>query len=289
MGDNVSYKAELVGIFGYPVAENPSVIMQEAGFRALGLNWRYLTIEVYEEDLADAMKGLRAYNMRGVNLTMPHKVAVLKYLDDIAPDAMIMGAVNTVVRKGKRLIGENTDGKGFLASLRKDLGTDPLGKRVVVFGAGGAARAITVELALAGAAHIVVINRTKKRGETLVGILTDNTKTESVYVPWEKTYELSSDTDIVVNATSIGFFPVVSAKPDIDYETITNRMIVCDVVPNPPYTPFLREAEKRGARMLDGQGMVVYQGAIGFELWTGHEAPVDVMKKALEGTLKGSR
>jgi len=288
MGDDISYKAELVGVFGYPVAENPSVVMQEAGFRALGLNWRYLTIEVYEEDLADAMKGLRAYNMRGVNLTMPHKVAVLKYLDDISPDAMIMGAVNTVVRKGKQLFGENTDGKGFLTALGQDAGADPSGKRVVVFGAGGAARAITVELALAGAAHITVVNRTKKRGETLVGILTDNTGTEARFVSWEETFEIPPETQIVVNATSIGFFPDVSAKPDIEYDSITGDMIVCDVVPNPPYTPFLKEAKKRGARIVNGQGMVVYQGAIGFELWTGHEAPVDVMKKALEGTLKGS-
>lgn len=288
MGDNVSYKAELVGVFGYPVAENPSVVMQEAGFRALGLNWRYLTIEVYEEDLADAMKGLRAYNMRGVNLTMPHKVAVLKYLDDVAPDAMIMGAVNTVVRKGKQLVGENTDGKGFLKALGQDAGADPSGKRVVVFGAGGVARAITVELALAGAAHITVVNRTKKRGETLVGILTDNTDTEARFVSWDETFEIPPETEIVVNATSIGFFPDVSAKPDIEYDSITGDMIVCDVVPNPPYTPFLKEAKKRGAQTVNGQGMVVYQGAIGFELWTGHEAPVDVMKKALEGTLKGS-
>ncbi len=288
MGDGTNYMAELVGVFGYPVAENPSVVMQEAGFRALGLNWRYLTVEVFETDLEDAIKGLRAFNMKGVNLTMPHKVAVLKYLDDIAPDAMIMGAVNTIVRKGKQLIGENTDGKGFLTALTQDGNMDPSGKRVVILGAGGAARAITVELALAGASKITVVNRTAERGETLVSILNDNTKTEAAFVPWEDTYEISSDTDIVVNTTSIGFFPDISTKPDVSYETITNRMIVCDVIPNPPHTPFLKEAEKRGAKTLDGQGMVVYQGAIGFTLWTGLEAPVEAMKKALEDTLKAS-
>ncbi|MBN2323746.1 MAG: shikimate dehydrogenase [Spirochaetes bacterium] len=288
MGEGMDYKAELVGVFGYPVAENPSVVMQEAGFKALGLNWRYLTVEVYEDDLGDAMKGLRAFNMKGVNLTMPHKVAVLKYLDDVAPDAMIMGAVNTVVRKEKQLVGENTDGKGFLTALTKDGKMDPSGRKVVIFGAGGAARAITVELALAGASRITVVNRTAARGETLVSILNDNTKTDAFFVPWEGAYEIPSDTDIVVNATSIGFFPDISAKPEIDYETVTDRMIVCDVIPNPPHTPFLKEAEKRGAKTLDGQGMVVYQGAIGFTLWTGLDAPVEVMKKALEDTLKGS-
>lgn len=288
MGDGTNYKAELIGVFGYPVAENPSVVMQEAGFKALGLNWRYLTVEVYEEDLEDAMKGLRAFNMKGVNLTMPHKVTVLKYLDDVAPDAMIMGAVNTVVRKGKQLVGENTDGKGFLTALTQDGKTEPSGKRVVIFGAGGAARAITVELALADASYITVVNRTAARGKALISILNDNTKTKAVFVPWKGTYAIPSDTDIVVNATSIGFFPDVNAKPDVDYETITDRMVVCDVIPNPPHTPFLKEAEKRGAKTLDGQGMVVYQGAIGFKLWTGLDAPVEVMKKAFEDTLKGS-
>jgi shikimate dehydrogenase len=284
-----SYRAELVGVFGYPVDENPSVVMQEAGFKALGLNWRYITVEVRPKDLRDAMKGLRAFNMRGVNLTMPHKVAVLKYLDDVAPDAMIMGAVNTVVRKETNLIGENTDGKGFLTALRQDGGVDPAEKNVVVFGAGGAARAITVELALAGARRITVVNRTEARGRELVDILNKSTEADALFVQWGKTFGIPSDVDIVVNATSIGFFPDINARPDIDYDSITGKMTVCDVVPNPPHTPFLQEAQKRGARTLSGQGMVVYQGAIGFKLWTGRDAPVEVMKKALEDTLKGSR
>jgi len=288
MGESINYRAELVGVFGTPVDENPSVVMQEAGFRALGLNWRYITVEVFPEDLEAAMKGLRAFNMKGVNLTMPHKVSVLKYLDDVAPDAKIMGAVNTVVRKGTKLIGENTDGKGFLTSLRQDGGIEPVKKRVVVFGAGGAARAITVELALAGASHITVVNRTEKRGQELVDILNEKTDTEASFVPWKKTFQIPSDTHIVVNATSIGFFPDVTAKPDVEYDSITSRMIVCDVVPNPPHTPFLKEAQKRDAKTLDGQGMVVYQGAIGFKLWTGQDAPVEIMKKALEDTLNGA-
>jgi shikimate dehydrogenase len=150
MTDEANYKAELVGGFGHPVAENPTIVMLEAAFQAEGLNWRYLTIEVYPADLAAAMQGLRAMNMRGINLTIPHKVAVLQYLDEVAPDARLMGAVNTVRREGDKLIGENTDGKGFLRALREDGKLDPAGLRVVVLGAGGAARAITVELALAG-------------------------------------------------------------------------------------------------------------------------------------------
>ena len=159
MADAPNYKAELVGVFGHPVSENPTVVMHEAAYAELGLNWRYLTIEVLPQDLEAAMKGVRALNMRGINLTIPHKVAVLPYLDEVKPAAALMGAVNTVVRVGDRLVGENTDGKGFMTALTKDAKVDPKGKSVVVLGAGGAARAITVELALAGAERITVVNR----------------------------------------------------------------------------------------------------------------------------------
>ncbi|RQV97359.1 shikimate dehydrogenase, partial [bacterium] len=145
-----NFKEELVGVFGHPVAENPSVVMQQAAFDALNLKWRYLTIEVLPEDLEAAMNGMRALNMRGINLTIPHKIEVLKYLDEVKSDAALMGAVNTVVRKNDMLIGENTDGKGFMWALTKDEKVDPKRKNVILFGAGGAARSIAVELALSG-------------------------------------------------------------------------------------------------------------------------------------------
>jgi shikimate dehydrogenase len=281
MTDEANYKAELVGVFGHPVAENPTIVMLEAAFAAMGINWRYLTIEVYPDDLAAAMRGLRAFNMRGINLTIPHKVAVLPYLDEVAPDARLMGAVNTVRREGDKLIGENTDGKGFLRALREDGQLDPAGLRVVVLGAGGAARAITVELALAGAAHLTVINRSAARGQALVALLNEQTPVTAAFQPWAGTAAIPAGTQVVINATSIGLYPDVSAKPDIDYAGLTPAMLGCDVIPNPPHTPFLREAEARGARTLDGLGMLVYQGAIGFKMWTGLEAPVEVMHRAL--------
>jgi shikimate dehydrogenase len=282
MSEEPNYKAELVGVFGHPVAENPTIVMQEAAFRALTLNWRYLTIEVYPQDLAAAMQGLRAFNMRGINLTIPHKVEVLKYLDEISPAAQLMGAVNTVVRQGDRLAGENTDGKGFMQSLRLDAGLDPAGKRIVVLGAGGAARAITVELALAGAAQITVVNRSAGRGQALVDLLNEKTPVDAIFADWVQTYALPEGSDVLVNATSIGLFPNVDDQPDIDYATIQPGMVVCDVIPNPPRTPFLSHARTRGAQTLDGLGMLVYQGAIGFKLWTGQDAPVQVMRQALE-------
>lgn len=282
MTEETNYKAELVGVFGHPVAENPTIVMQEAAFQALNLNWRYLTIEVYPEDLADAFKGLRAMNMRGINLTIPHKVEVLKYLDEVAPDAALMGAVNTVRRDGDKLMGENTDGKGFIRSLGQDAGVDPAGKKLVILGAGGAARAIGVEAALAGAQQITIVNRSAARGEALTALLNEKTETSALFVKWDTVYAVPADTDVLVNATSIGLFPNVDEKPPINFDTITPTMTVCDVIPNPPNTPFLREAAARGATTLDGLGMLVYQGAIGFTMWTGLEAPVAVMRRALQ-------
>lgn len=256
--------------------------MLEAAFQALKLNWRYLTIEVYPEDLEDAVKGLRAMNMRGINLTIPHKVAVLQHLDELAPDAALIGAVNTVRRDGDRLIGENTDGKGFQRSLGEDAKTDPAGKQIVILGAGGAARAIGVESALAGAKKVTIVNRTASRGRELAQLIDAKTDASSGFVEWDSSYKLPTDTDVVVNATSIGLFPAIDAEPDIIYESILDHMVVCDVIPNPPHTGFLRKAEARGARILDGLGMLVYQGAIGFKMWTGLEAPVEVMHRALK-------
>ncbi len=282
MSEEPNYKVDLVGVFGHPVSENPTVVMIEAAFRELGLNWRYVNFEVLPEDLEAAVAGLRAMNFKGINLTIPHKVEVLQYLDDIAPDAKLMGAVNTVRREGDRLIGENTDGKGFLRSVREDAGIDPAGKLVVFLGAGGAARAMTVELALAGAEKIIVVNRSAERGEVLVQLLNDETPTTAQFVHWDHTFSIPEGTDVLVNSTSIGLYPNVEDKPDIDYESITANMVVCDVIPNPPNTLFLREAENKGAKILDGLGMLVGQGAIGLKMWTGHDAPVAVMRKALE-------
>jgi shikimate dehydrogenase len=282
MSDAKNYRAELVGVFGHPVAENPTVVMQEAAFRELGLNWRYLNLEVLPEDLGNAVLGLRAMNFAGINCTIPHKTRVLEFLDEVASDAKLMGAVNTVRRDEKRLIGENTDGKGFIQSLRLDARIEIVGRQAVVLGAGGAARAITVELALNGASHITVVNRDAGRGMELEALLNEATPTQANFVHWDAPYTIPAGTDIVVNATSIGLYPNVNDKPALKYDSIQPEMIVCDVIPNPPRTPFLREAEARGAKTLDGLGMLVYQGAIGFRMWTGLDAPIPVMRAALE-------
>ncbi len=239
MKEQTSYRKELTGVFGYPVDENPTVVMIEAGFAALNLPWRYLNLKVPPKDLAAAVTGLRAMGFRGINLTIPHKCEVIKHLDEVADDARIMGAVNTVYVQDGRLIGANTDGKGFLRALNDDARLNPAGKKFVVLGAGGAARAITVELALAGAAEIVIVNRGEARGWDLVALLLNHTGTHATYQPWSDNLAIPEGTDVLVNATSIGLYPDVHDMPSLDYTTIRPGMVVCDVIPNPPQTRFL--------------------------------------------------
>ena len=275
-----NYRAELVGVFGDPVDGNPTGVMEEAGFEAAGLNWRYLTCRVDVENLEDAMRGMRAVGMRGVNLTMPHKVEVIRLLDELSPAARIIGAVNTVVNRGGRLIGENTDGKGFVRSLT-DEGLSPAGRVVTLLGAGGAAKAIGVECALAGARKINIINRNAARGEELVRTITENTAAQAAFFPWEGTAPLPADTEILINATCVGLFPEVDRCPDVCYEHIRPDMLVCDVVFNTAMPLFLRRAQARGARILTGLGMLVNQAALNFEIWTDVKAPREVMLHAL--------
>ncbi len=273
------FLSPLTGSFAMPAAENPTVAMIEAAYRHHGLNWRYLNCEVAPEGLGDAVRGARAMGWKGFNCSIPHKVAVIDHLDGLGESARIIGAVNTVVRHGERLIGENTDGKGFVTALRQV--ADPTGKRVVLLGAGGAARAVGVEMALAGASEITVVNRDPARGEAVAGIIDSQTPAKGRYQRWESRYRLPEGTDIVINATSVGLFPDVTGIPDIDFDSLRPDMIVADGIPNPPLTPFLKAAQARGCRTADGLGMLVNQGIIAIRYWTGIDADGDVMRRTL--------
>jgi shikimate dehydrogenase len=281
-----NFRAELVGCFGEPVDENPTGVMQEAAFVALGMNWRYLTLRVPPARLREAVAGARAFGFRGFNLTIPHKEAVLEYLDEVAADAAVIGAVNTVRRDGERFIGENTDGKGFLRGVRVDAGLDPKGIRAVVLGAGGAARAIVTELALAGVRDIEVVNRSVERGERMTADLARKTKASISFTPWRGVYRVPKDAGLLVNATSIGLYPGVDRMPPVEFGEVNPKMLVSDVVFNPPETRLLATARRLGLPVLDGLSMLVYQGVIGFELWTGRQPPEAVMKDALGKALR---
>ena len=275
-----NYRSELVGAFGCPIDENPTGVMEEAAFAKCGLDYRYLTIKVNKGDLKAAMDGVRAFNMRGINLTIPHKVEVLKYLDELSPAAEIIGAVNMVVNNDGKLWGENTDGKGYLISLKNE-GITPDGKTVMILGAGGAARAISVECALAKAKKIIIANRKHEVGESLVNLIREKTGVPAEFMTWEKPISIPKDVDIVTNATSVGLYPNIDQKPDIIYDTLSSSMVVTDVIFNDPHSLFLQEAEKRGAKTINGLGMLVNQGALNFKLWTGVDAPIDTMQEVL--------
>ncbi len=253
--------------------------MMEKLFVHHGLDWRYLTLEVLPEHLGDAIRGIRALGFRGANITKPHKVPVLAYLDRLTSAAELIGAVNCIVRENDKLIGENTDGKGFLQSLRGVI--DPQGKRVVLLGAGGAARAIAVELALAGASAITVVNRSAERGQSLVDRINEKTKTPATLINWEGDYRVAADTDVLVNATSIGLNDE-SARVPVKLDDAQKQLVVADVIASPPLTHLVRKSQQRGFKTLDGVGMIVNQGAIGFKLWTGVDADIQVMREAAE-------
>ena len=299
-----SFLSTLTGSFAMPAGENPTVAMVEAAYRHHGVDARYLNCEVVPEALGDAVRGATAMGWAGFNCSLPHKVAVIEHLDGLGASAEVIGAVNCVVARDGRWIGENTDGQGFLAALRTVV--DPAGKSLVILGAGGAARAIAVEAALAGAVRITVVNRGRERGEELAALL--NAKTplgiaeggpsgaleggpltaaapRASFAAWQGDFALPPDTDILVNATSIGLHPDVDARLPLDPETLRPGTVVADVIPNPPRTRLIRDAEARGATVLDGLGMLVNQGVIAIRHWTGVDPDPAVMRRALEAAL----
>jgi len=270
----------LTGSFSSPAAGNPTVAMIEAAYRHHRLDARYINCEVPPDRLGDAVRGARAMGWAGFNLSIPHKVAVIAHLDRLAESAEIIGAVNCVVRVGDELVGENADGQGFLSSLQSVL--DPAGKVVVLFGAGGAARAIAVETARAGAASLTVVNRDHSRGEELVKLINERTPATARLVTWDRTYAIPADTDIVVNATSIGLFPDTDGRLNIELGSLLPGMVVADIIPNPPETALLKSARQRGCTTLDGLGMLINQGIICVKHWTGVDADPAVMRRTLE-------
>ena len=219
---------------------------------------------------------------RGFNLSMPHKVAVIPHLSGLGESAAVIGAVNCVVRRDDRFIGENTDGKGFIAALRAV--RDPRGQKVVLFGAGGAARAIAVELALAGARSITLVNRGEARGTELTRLLQERLRVEVNYVLWRGDFVVPAETDIVINGTSVGLYDAAARLP-VAIDSLRPGMIAADVVFSPPETWFLREARARGCTTIDGLGMLVQQGVIGIKYWTGLDPDAGAMKQALAHAL----
>ncbi len=279
---DTTYLSLLTGSFSQPAGDNPTVAMVEAAYRAMGLDARYVNCDVSPDRLAAAVGGAVAMGWRGFNCSLPHKVSVIELLDELTEAATIIGAVNCVSVHDSggtsRLVGENTDGKGFVASLRSVV--DPSGQHVVIFGAGGAARAIAVETALAGAAHLTIVNRTAERGRQLAGLVAAKTRASAEYASWTTDFAIPASAGVVVNATSIGLSDT-EARLDLDPTTLHSGQVVADVIPNPPRTALLRDAEAAGATTLTGLGMLVNQGVAAIRLWTGQEPDPAVMHAEL--------
>ena len=274
---------DLVSCMGQPVAGNPTQFMMERAFADCELDWRYLTLEVPAENLRDAMAGFRAMGLRGGNFTIPHKVEVIQYLDSLSEAAERMGAVNCVNVVDGQLIGENTDGKGFVQSLKTLV--EPTGQKVGIIGAGGAARAISVELALNGVTDITIANRTETRGQELVDVLNNIEGVTATLDVLDGDYEVDDDVNVVINATCIGLGDA-EARVELDVETLSSNMVVADVVFNQPMTRLLRDAQQRECQILDGLGMLVNQAVIGFRIWTGVDPRPEVIREALEEYLE---
>jgi shikimate dehydrogenase len=281
MSDRDRSASMLVGLIGHPVAGNPTGRMFEAAFDHHGIECRYVSMDVEPSNLSAAVAGLHALGFQGFHVTVPHKVAVVPLMARLTPAAGLIGAVNVAIREDDGWLGENTDGRGFMESLRTV--AEPAGLRVTILGAGGAARAVAVELALAGAAAIEIVNRDEGRGRALSALLEERTSTHASYRPWREPIAIGEDTRVIVNATSIGLNDA-HAGPRVDFDTAPAETLVMDVVMEPPETRFLREAATAGFRTVDGLGMLLNQGALAFRLWTGIEPDHDVLRVALAGT-----
>jgi shikimate dehydrogenase len=273
----------LTGSFSTPAAGNPTVAMMEAAYAHHGIDARYINCEVAANDLSDAVRGAAAMGWIGFNCSLPHKVTVSDLLDELAESAGLIGAVNCALRRDGRWIGENTDGQGFLGSLRTL--TEPEGQRVLILGAGGAARAIAVELALAGAAELWVANRNVSKAAEIADLVNAQTSTACTAIEWRQDLTVPASATVVVNATSLGL--PGSGEVPLSFDLMPIGLVVCDVIPNPPDTSFLQRARQAGARTLDGRGMLLNQGAINIELWTGIDPDRGVMGRALDEAILG--
>jgi shikimate dehydrogenase len=287
MKDLISGKTVICGIIGDPIGHTMSPAMHNAAFKSLGLNYVYVPFKVKSMELRKAIEGIRGLNLRGVNVTIPHKVAVIQLLDKLDPLAERIGAVNTIVNDEGILTGYNTDATGFLQTLH-DRNIEPAEKKVLLLGAGGAARAIG-HILTREKARVTILNRKQELSwaEDLAARLSRNYKTEvkALELTPENLKKAISNAEILVNATSLGMSPEIDATP-VPAELLRADLTVFDVVYNPLQTRLLREAKAAGAKTIDGLEMLVQQGAVSFEIWTSVKPPVDVMRQAVLSLLQ---
>ncbi len=284
----ITGQTTLVGVIGWPVKHSLSPAMHNAAFATLGLDWTYVPLPVYPDHLGEAVRGLRGLGFAGANVTVPHKQAVLAHLDEVSHTAQVIGAVNTIVVRDGSLHGDNTDAAGFIASLR-DASFDPSGTYCALLGAGGAARAVAHALAEAGALQVCIYNRSFAHARNLcldMAKFHPDVRFEAASLG--DVSAIGDDTDLLVNTTSLGMWPDTETSPWPQEVSIPGHLTVCDLVYNPQETLFLAQARAAGVETVDGLAMLVYQGAVAFELWTGHPAPLTIMREACLEVLRST-
>ncbi len=279
-------KTVLYGVIGDPIGHSKSPLMLNRAFRETGVNGVYAAFHVKPEQLEDAIAGVRGLGIGGLNVTIPHKVRVMAYLDEIDESARAIGAVNTIVNDGGRLVGYNTDGIGYVRSLKEEAAADLSGKKIVVLGAGGAARGIVWALSREKPASIQIANRTWEKARDLAAHTGAENNAGVSAIRWEELREAAAEADIVVNTTSVGMSPNVADTP-MDPDWLKPGAIASDLIYNPMTTAFLERAQKRGCKIHGGVGMFVYQGAYAFEYWTGLSAPAAAMREEVLASFSG--
>ena len=281
---SVNGGTQVLGIFGDPIAHTRSPAMHNAAFRALGLPYIYIPFFVSSAALGKATASIRALNLVGVNVTVPHKEKIVRYLDELSPAARLYRAVNTVINRHGTLYGENTDGQGFLRSL-SERNRSVQDREVVLIGAGGAARAVLVALIQAGSAQITIVNRTLTNARRLIRAYQSLGATRLVSTSLEALQDptLMKRAALVVNSIPLGLHN--DTFPALDYGATPRRCLFYDLVYRPQPTVFLQRARHAQRQTLDGRRMLLHQGALAFELWTGHPAPLRVMSNALTQSL----
>jgi len=278
---NVLGSTRVIGVFGHPISHSLSPVMQNAAIRALNIDYVYVPFHVMPEDLARAVEGIRALQIAGVNVTIPHKERIIDYLDEVSEYSREIGSVNTVINLNGVLRGDTTDGPGFIRSAETAWG-DLRGCRTVILGAGGSAKAVAFALARIGC-KIVVANRTYKRAVELVDGLKavfGNKGFEAVELESEELAGRLENADLLVNTTSVGMFPDVDGIP-LPPDLLHSKLMVYDLVYNPVRTRLVDEAQRRGARAMTGLGMLVHQGALSLKMWTNLDPPIDIMERAV--------
>ena len=279
MGWQPGPRTRLAAVIGDPVRHSLSPLIHNAAFRAVDLDWAYLAFEVPADGGATAVEAMRALGIDGLSVTMPLKAEVAAAVDTLSADAEALAAVNTVVRQGTVLVGENTDGAGFVNALRIDEGFDPSGKRCLVVGAGGAARAVVRALATSGAHEVVVVARRAEAAAEAVALAGGTGRPGTV--------DEADAADLVVNATPLGMEDVIELEPvlPVPEQRLGPGQVVADLVYHPLITPFVAAARRRGAVAVNGVGMLLHQAAVAFRLWTGEDAPLDAMSAAVVAEL----